>query len=71
MLVPFDSGQGGGNVEDMRVSLALPKPQVLAVRPRCIGVAELGDKFVVSFSEAPLQPAHAAMEPWVNGFCKP
>lgn len=46
---------------------ALPNPQVLAVRPRAIGVAELGSKFVVSFMEAPMQPANAAMEAWVQG----
>jgi hypothetical protein len=45
----------------------LPNPQVLAVRPRAIGVAELADKFVVSFMEAPLAPANAAMKSWVRG----
>jgi hypothetical protein len=46
---------------------ALPNPQVLAVRPRSIGVADLGDKFVVSFLEAPMKPANDAMEAWVKG----
>ncbi|MDP2783420.1 MAG: hypothetical protein Q8O38_02315 [Sulfurimicrobium sp.] len=46
---------------------ALPNPQVLAVRPRSIGVADLGDKFVVSFLEAPMKPANEAMEAWVIG----
>lgn len=46
---------------------ALPNPQVLAVRPRSIGVADLGDKFVVSFLEAPMKPANEAMEAWVKG----
>lgn len=46
---------------------ALPNPQVLAVRPRSIGVADLGDRFVVSFMEAPMQPANLAMETWVKG----
>jgi hypothetical protein len=45
----------------------LPKPEVLAVRPRSIGVAELGDSFVVSFMEAPNPDANAAMEKWVKG----
>ena len=45
---------------------ALPNPQVLAVRPRAIGVADLGDKFVVSFLEAPMQPANDAMKNWVT-----
>lgn len=47
--------------------IALPNPQVMAVRPRSIGVADLGDKFVVSFLEAPMKPANEAMEAWVKG----
>lgn len=46
---------------------ALPNPQVLAVRPRSIGVADLGNKFVLSFMEAPMKPANEAMEAWVTG----
>jgi hypothetical protein len=46
---------------------SLPNPQVLAVRPRAIGVADMGDKFVVSFMEAPMPPANLAMEGWVKG----
>ena len=45
----------------------LPKPEVLAVRPRAIGVAELADKFVVSFLEAPNPDANQAMINWVKG----
>jgi hypothetical protein len=45
----------------------LPNPQVLAVRPRSIGVADLGNRFVLSFMEAPMQPANEAMEAWVKG----
>lgn len=45
---------------------ALPNPQVLAVRPRAIGVADLGGKFVVSFMEAPMKPANDAMASWVE-----
>ncbi|MCU0841741.1 MAG: hypothetical protein MUC79_08495 [Thiobacillaceae bacterium] len=46
---------------------ALPNPQVLAVRPRAIGVADMGDRFVVSFLEAPMRSANESMETWVNG----
>jgi hypothetical protein len=46
---------------------ALPNPQVLAVRPRSIGVADMGSKFVVSFMEAPMKPANEAMEAWTKG----
>ena len=45
----------------------LPKPVVLAVRPRSIGVADMGDGFVVSFLEAPNPEANSAMEDWVKG----
>lgn len=47
--------------------IALPNPQVLAVRPRSIGVADMGDHFVVCFMEAPMKPANDAMEAWVKG----
>lgn len=47
--------------------IALPNPQVLAVRPRSIGIADMGDTFVVSFMEAPMKPANDAMEAWVKG----
>lgn len=45
---------------------AIPNPQMLAVRPRSIGIADMGDKFVVSFMEAPMQPANQAMEAWTR-----
>ncbi len=44
----------------------LPNPHVLAVRPRSIGVADLGDKFVVNFMEPPMQVATQAMEAWTK-----
>jgi len=45
----------------------LPKANLLAVRPRSIGVAELNNEFVVSFLEAPNPIANEAMENWVKG----
>jgi len=45
----------------------LPKPEVLAVRPRSIGVAEMAEYFVVSFMEAPNPGANADMAKWVEG----
>ncbi len=45
----------------------LPKPEVLAVRPRSIGVADMEDIFVVSFLEAPNPQANETMEWWVKG----
>jgi hypothetical protein len=46
---------------------ALPSAQMLAVRPRSIGIADMGDTFIVSFMEAPMQPANQAMEAWTLG----
>lgn len=45
---------------------AIPNPQMLAVRPRSIGIADMGDKFVISFMQAPMQPANQAMETWTR-----
>ena len=45
----------------------LPKPTMLAIRPRAIGVAEMEDMFVVSFIDAPNSQAHEAMVTWVKG----
>jgi len=45
----------------------LPKANLLSVRPRSIGVAELSNEFIVSFLEAPNPIANEAMESWVKG----
>lgn len=47
--------------------IKLPNPQVMAVRPRSIGVTELEDRFVIAFMEAPMPVANDAMEAWVKG----
>jgi len=44
----------------------IPKPAMLAVRPRAIGVVEMSDKFVLSFMDAPNPQAHEAMVSWVK-----
>ena len=44
----------------------LPKPGVLAVRPRSIGVADAGGKFVITFMEAPMPMANDAMREWAG-----
>jgi hypothetical protein len=46
--------------------IKLPGPQVMAVRPRSIGVTELDDRFVVSFMEAPMPIANNTMEQWAK-----
>jgi len=44
----------------------LPSPEMLALRPRSIGVGELKDSFVVSFMEAPMEFANSQMSKWVE-----
>ncbi|PIE15514.1 MAG: hypothetical protein CSA68_05660 [Rhodobacterales bacterium] len=44
--------------------LKLPNPHVLAVRPRSIGVADMGDHFHITFMEPPMPVATVAMEQW-------
>lgn len=42
----------------------LASPNVLSVRPRSIGIADMGEHFVVSFMDAPMKPANDAMQSW-------
>ena len=46
---------------------SIPSPLNLAVKPKSIGIAELNDKFVISFLEAPSEGANEKMRNWVNG----
>ena len=48
----------------------IPTPEVLAVRPRSIGVAELEDSFVVNFLEAPNEQANVIMENMIKSLKK-
>lgn len=43
---------------------ALPNARVLSVRPRAIGIADLGDRFHISFLEPPMEIATKEMEAW-------
>ncbi len=47
--------------------LAIPGPEVMAVRPRSIGVVERESDYVISFMEAPMPMANSAMEAWAKG----
>ncbi len=42
----------------------LMDPMVLAVRPRSIGIADIGENFVLSFLEAPNPVANQSMTAW-------
>jgi hypothetical protein len=46
--------------------LTLPEANVLAVRPRSIGVAETRTGFTITFMEAPMPVANKAMEEWAK-----
>ncbi len=48
----------------------LPTPEVMAVRPRSIGVAELKNSFFITFMEAPMPVANTAMENWAKSICR-
>jgi hypothetical protein len=43
---------------------ALPNPRVLSVRPRSIGIADMGSHFHISFMEPPMEIATIEMEKW-------
>ena len=47
--------------------ISLPDPHVMAVRPRSLGVVETAEGFVVTFMEAPMPVANAALEDWAKG----
>lgn len=51
------------------LGIALPNPQLLADRPRSIGVAETDHGFLITFMEAPMPVVNAAMEDWALGLC--
>ncbi len=45
---------------------AIPNTQILAVRPRSIGICELEDRFTIDFLEAPKEQLHELMETWAK-----
>jgi len=44
--------------------MMIPNPQVLAVRPRSIGVSDMGAHFHITFLEPPMEMATKEMESW-------
>ena len=68
----LDSGEISEEIKDAKNFICcfgkvLKNPDVLAVRPRSIGVADMGERFVISFLEAPNIEANKMMEQWVKG----
>lgn len=45
---------------------AIPNTEILAVRPRSIGICEFKDKIVINFMEAPKEELHTVMENWAK-----
>lgn len=45
---------------------ALPDVELLALRPRAIGVAGLGNRFLVSFLEGPSEETNRVLEGWIE-----
>ena len=43
---------------------AIPTTKILAARPRCIGVCEFENKFIIEFIEAPKEELSEVMENW-------
>lgn len=58
--------QGAMNVVTC-FGMAIPSAESLALGPRSIGIADVGDRFVVSFLETPMPIANSAMETWTRG----
>lgn len=48
----------------------IPTPEVLAVRPRSIGICELTNSYVVNFLEAPNEEANVIMENMIKALKK-
>ncbi|GAB6070509.1 hypothetical protein JCM30760_16060 [Thiomicrorhabdus hydrogeniphila] len=48
----------------------LPSADPVAVRPRSIGVTDMGNHFVVNFMEAPNDVANSTMESWAKQLVK-
>ncbi len=68
-------GEIGEGIEDAQniilcFGMHLPSADPVAVRPRSIGVTDMGDKFIVNFMEAPNPVANEAMEGWVKQLVK-
>jgi hypothetical protein len=51
--------------------ISLPKAELLACRPRSIGVAETNAGFLVTFLETPMPVANSLMEDWARGILRP
>jgi hypothetical protein len=44
----------------------LPKPEMMAARPRSISVCDMGENFVFTFLEAPMPAINEVIEGWIK-----
>jgi hypothetical protein len=68
----IDNGEIADGIIDARnvvfcFGTKLPAPEMLAVRPRSIGIAEMETGFTISSMEAPMAIANETMESWIKG----
>lgn len=66
------NGEINENIKDAKnlifcFGFALPNPRVLSVRPRSIGVSDMGDYFAIVFMEPPMEIATKEMHAWCKG----
>ncbi len=71
----LDGGEIAGDILNAKIVVfcfghKIPNPQMLAVRPRSIGVCEKENSFVVSFLEAPMEPINTKMENWTKALVR-
>jgi len=45
---------------------AMPNTKILAARPRSIAIADVKDKFIIEFMEAPIEEIQKIMETWAK-----
>lgn len=71
----IDKGEVAAGIMDAKnvvfcFGMSIPDPEILALRPRSIGIAELADRFVISFLETPMPLANSALEAWAFGLLR-
>jgi len=67
-----DIGEGIADAQNLILcfGMQLPSADPVAVRPRSIGVTDMGNSFIVNFMEAPNPVANDTMEAWVKQLVK-
>ena len=71
----LSEGKVAANIKDAKnivfcFGKDLSKPEVLALRPRSIGVTQTDDGFHIAFMQAPNEMATKSMITWIEGLIK-